>query len=69
VSDCLGPKGQKDYAGAQNTMRPFWRGVVANSEYSRTGPSTTADLLLCTGVLTSWIGSKNQVSDAQEIAK
>jgi len=50
-------------------MRPFWRGVVANSEYSRTGPSTTADLLLCTGVLTSWIGSKNQIRDAQEIAK
>ena len=28
-----------------------------------------AEILLCTGILTSWIGSKNQVSEAQEIAK
>jgi tetratricopeptide (TPR) repeat protein len=28
-----------------------------------------AEVLLCVGVLTGWIGSKNQVSDAQETAK
>src|SRR6185295_3634420 len=31
--------------------------------------SVAAQVLLCVGILTGWIGSKNQVSDAQETAK
>ncbi|HKV37091.1 MAG TPA: tetratricopeptide repeat protein [Pyrinomonadaceae bacterium] len=32
-------------------------------------PAMTAEVLLHVGILTRWIGSKNQVSDAQDIAK
>jgi tetratricopeptide (TPR) repeat protein len=65
----LEQKDKEDYAGAQKAMRPFWRGVGANPTTAGLDPSVTAEVLLCVGILTSWIGSKNQVSDAQEIAK
>ncbi|HEX6716034.1 MAG TPA: tetratricopeptide repeat protein [Pyrinomonadaceae bacterium] len=50
-------------------MRPYWRGVGAEPNTAGLDPSVTAEILLCAGILTSWIGSKNQVSQAQEIAK
>jgi tetratricopeptide (TPR) repeat protein len=50
-------------------MRPFWRGVGANPNTDGLDPTAAADVLMCAGILTSWIGSKNQVSDAQETAK
>ena len=65
----LQQKDREDYAAAQNTMRPFWRGVGANPNTDGLDPSATADVLMCAGILTSWIGSKNQISDAQETAK
>jgi len=65
----LDQKDREDYAAAQKTMRPFWRGVGANPITEGLDPITAADVLMCAGILTSWIGSKNQVSDAQEMAK
>lgn len=65
----LDHKAREDYAAAQNTMRPFWSGVGANPNTDGLDPSATADVLMCAGILTSWIGSKNQISDAQETAK
>ena len=65
----LNQKDREDYAAAQNTMRPFWRGVGANPNTDGLDPSAAADVLMCAGILTSWIGSKNQISDAQETAK
>ena len=65
----LDQKDREDYAGAQNTMRPFWRGVGATPNTIDLEPSTAAEVLMCAGILTSWIGSKNQIADAQENAK
>ena len=65
----LEQKDREDYAGAQKTMGPFWPGVGAIPNTEGLDPSVAADVLMCAGVLTSWIGSKNQVSDAQETAK
>ena len=65
----LEQKDREDYAGAQKTMRPFWRNVGANPRITGLDLPVAAEILLCSGILTSWIGSKNQVSEAQEIAK
>src|SRR5262245_54297973 len=65
----LEQKDREDLAGAQKTMRPLWRGVGTNPNTAGLDPAVAADVLFCVGVLTSWIGSRNQVSDAQEIAK
>jgi tetratricopeptide (TPR) repeat protein len=50
-------------------MRPFWRGVGATPDTADLDAATAADVLMCAGILTSWIGSKNEVPDAQETAK
>lgn len=65
----LEQKDREDYAGAENAMRPFWRGVGSNPNTDGLDPSAAAEVLMCAGILTSWIGSKNQISDAQESAK
>ncbi len=65
----LAQKDREDYAAAEKTMSPFWRGVGANPNTDGLDPAATADVLMCAGILTSWIGSKNQISEAQETAK
>ncbi len=65
----LEQKDRGDYAGAQETMRPLWKRVGERPKTTGLDPSVAAEVLLCVGILTSWIGSKNQIRDAQELAK
>lgn len=65
----LEQKDRGDYAGAQKTMRPYWSRMGEAPNTHGLNRSVAGDVLLCVGVLTGWIGSKNQVSGAQEIAK
>ncbi len=65
----LEQKDRGDYVGAQKTMRPYWSCLGETPNTHGLEQSVTAEVLMCVGVLTGWIGSKNQVSDAQEIAK
>lgn len=62
-------KDKGDYNGAQEMMRPFWRGLGERPKLKTLHPSVQAEVLLCAGVLTGWIGAKNQETEAQEIAK
>jgi hypothetical protein len=50
-------------------MRPFWRRIGEDPETTGLDPSVVGEVLLCVGILTSWIGSKDQINDAQEHAK
>jgi len=59
---------REDHQGAQTTMRPLWKGVGYRPNTSGLHESV-AEVLLCTGVLTGWIGNKIQIKDAQEMAK
>ena len=65
----LEQKDRGDYAGAQETMRPLWNRVGERPKTTGLERSVAAEVLLCVGILTSWIGSKNQIRDAQELAK
>src|ERR1041385_3725849 len=65
----LEQKDRSDYEGAQETMRPLWRRVGELPKTTGLDPSVAAEVWLCVGILTSWIGSKNQIRDAQELAK
>jgi tetratricopeptide (TPR) repeat protein len=63
---------QKDKAnveGALEIMRPLWFGVGTRPNTEGLQPETAADIFLCTGILTGWIGSRTQIKDAQERAK
>ena len=65
----LDQKDREDLAGAQKAMRPYWSCIGEHPKTAGLDLSVTAEVLLCVGILTSWIGSKSQRSDAQEIAK
>ena len=62
-------KDRGDYAAAQETMRPLWKRIGEPPKTTGLEPSVAGEVLLCAGILTSWIGSKNQIRDAQELAK
>ena len=65
----LEQKDRGDYVGAQKTMRSYWSRAGEAPNTSGLERSVAAEVLLCVGVLTGWVGSKNQVSHAQETAK
>lgn len=62
-------KDKGDYHGAQEVMRPIWKRVGERPETKGLHPPVAAEVLLCVGILTRWIGSKNRVEEAQETAK
>lgn len=68
-STALEQKDREDYAGAQATMHRLWLGVGERPKTEGLPPAVAAEVLLCAGILTSWIGSRNQIEDAQETAK
>jgi tetratricopeptide (TPR) repeat protein len=50
-------------------MRPLWGGVGTLPDIQGLQPETAAHVFLCTGILTGWIGARNQIKDAQESAR
>ena len=50
-------------------MRPLWGGVGTRPDTQGLQPETAADVVLCAGILTGWIGARNQIKDAQESAR
>src|ERR1700741_1221431 len=50
-------------------MRPFWKKFGERPELEGLNPPMAAEVLLHVGILTRWIGSKNQISEAQDTAK
>lgn len=62
-------KDKADYASAIQIMRPLWHGVGERPDVSGLHPVTAAEVFLCSGILTGWIGSRNQIKDAQETAR
>lgn len=62
-------KDKGDYEGAKDVMRPRWKRLGERPDTNGLYPSVAAELLLCTGILTYWIGSKGQIREAQERAR
>src|SRR4030095_15059258 len=62
-------KDRGDYAGSQEVLRPLWKRVGERPDTAGLYPSVAAEVLLTSGILTGWIGSKNEIKDAQEFAK
>jgi tetratricopeptide (TPR) repeat protein len=62
-------KDKGDYGGVREVMRPLWRRVGERPETKALHPLVAAEVLLCAGLLTGWIGSKEGIEEAQEVAK
>jgi tetratricopeptide (TPR) repeat protein len=50
-------------------MRPLWKGVGAHPDLTGLHPTVAAEVLLCVGILTGWIGSKNEIKEANDAAR
>jgi tetratricopeptide (TPR) repeat protein len=50
-------------------MRPLWRGIGTRPDIAELHPSIAAEILLCAGILTGWIGSRNEIKEADEWAR
>lgn len=62
-------KDKGDCDGAQKVMRPLWERFGDRPQTDGLGPSIAAEVLLCVGILTGWIGSRREIKGAQEAAK
>lgn len=62
-------KDRGDYSGAQEVMRPLWRRVAERPNLEGLHPSVAAEVLFCTGVLTGWLGSKDEILEANDWAR
>jgi tetratricopeptide (TPR) repeat protein len=62
-------KDKADYTGAQVVMQPLWNGVGQHPYIEGLHPTVAAEVLLCAGILTGWIGSKDEIKDSNEWAR
>lgn len=58
-----------DYEAAREAMGELWHRMGERPHLKGLKQTTAAEVLLRVGVLTGWIGSKQQIPDAQETAK
>jgi tetratricopeptide (TPR) repeat protein len=65
----LEQKDKGNYEGAQEVMRPLWKRVGEHPDIIGLHPSVAAEVLLCAGILTGWIGSKNEIKEADDYAR
>jgi tetratricopeptide (TPR) repeat protein len=68
-SQALELKDRGNYGGAREVMRPIWPEFGKRPHTTGLTQDVTAEVLLCTGVLTSWVGSQNQVRKANDWAR
>ncbi|HEU4713937.1 MAG TPA: hypothetical protein VFS76_20390 [Pyrinomonadaceae bacterium] len=62
-------KDKGDHAGAQEVMRPLWNRLGEHPDIEGLHPTVAAEVLLCTGILTRWLGGKDEIKDANEWAR
>ncbi len=62
-------KDKGDYKAAKEIMGRLWKRIGDRPKTSSLHTSVAAEVLLCAGVLSGWIGSKEGIQDAQETAK
>ncbi len=62
-------KERGEFNAAREAMRPLWRQLGVRPDTKELNPLTTAEVLLCAGILTSWIGGQNQIKEADEWAR
>jgi CheY-like chemotaxis protein/tetratricopeptide (TPR) repeat protein len=58
-----------NYEAAREVMGDLWSRVGEYPALDELDKATAADVLLCAGVLTGWLGSVKQIEGAQETAK
>lgn len=68
-SQALELKDRGNYDGAREVMRPIWQEFGRRPDTNGLAQDVTAEVLLCAGILTSWVGSQSQIKDANDWAR
>ncbi|HJU91307.1 MAG TPA: tetratricopeptide repeat protein, partial [Pyrinomonadaceae bacterium] len=58
-----------DYDGARDVMAPLWAGIGNRPRTEGLHSSVVPEVLLCAGILTGWLGSRNEVKEADDYAR
>ena len=58
-----------DYDGARDIMAPLWSGIGSRPKTTGLHSSVVSDVLLCAGILTGWLGSRNEIKQADDYAR
>src|SRR5262245_27920697 len=63
-------KDRNDYDAAREAMFPIWNGVIGSRPNTK-GLSDTvaAQVILTTGILTGWLGSRSEIKKADDYAR
>jgi tetratricopeptide (TPR) repeat protein len=63
-------KDRNEYDAAREAMFPIWNGIIGSRPNTK-GLSDTvaAQVLLTTGILTGWLGSRSEIKDADDYAR
>jgi tetratricopeptide (TPR) repeat protein len=67
--EALELKDKGAYERAREAMRPFWKSLGERPDTTGLYPVVAAEVLLCAGILTRWIGSRNQQRESQYVAR
>lgn len=62
-------KERGEFNAAREVMLPLWRQLGERPDTKELNLITAAEVLLCAGILTSWIGGQNQIKEADEWAR
>ena len=58
-----------NYDGARDAMAPLWAGIGSRPRTEGLHSSVVPEVLLCAGILTGWLGSRNEVKEADDYAR
>ena len=58
-----------DFDGARDVMAPLWAGIGSRPKIEGLHSSVVPEVLLCAGILTGWLGSRNEVKEADDYAR
>jgi len=62
-------KERGEFDAAREVMRALWPQLGQRPNTEGLNAVTTAEVLLCAGVLTSWIGGQNEIKEADDWAR
>jgi len=63
-------KDRNEYDAAREAMFPIWNGIIGSRPNTKGLSDTVAtQVLLTTGILTGWLGSRSEIKDADDYAR
>jgi len=69
-STALDLKDRNEYDAVREAMFPIWNGIIGSRPNTKgLSDAVTAQVLLTTGILTGWLGSRSEIKEADDYAR